>query len=57
MAGSLVKNNNPAKPNEMRVKEPPSAPPHHAYGEGGPEKQSGREGPDTMPARRGRKED
>lgn len=37
------------KPNEMKVPEPPTSPPHHAYGEGGPEKQSGREGPDKLP--------
>ena len=54
MSGGLVKNNNPTKKDEMI----PRVSQHkHAYGEGGPEKQSGREGPDTMPGRKGRKED
>jgi hypothetical protein len=43
-----------AKKDEMKVKDPPTSPPHHAYGEGGPEKQSGSEGPDHLPGRKGK---
>lgn len=54
MAGTLSKVSGPAKPNEMRVKDPPNRDwQESACGQHGPEKQSGYEGPDTDPRKKG----
>lgn len=52
MAGTVVVNRNRPKDDEMMIKVSKH---EHAYGEGGPEKNSGVEGPDTMPGRKGGK--
>lgn len=51
MAGSVRVGNGKALKDEMRIKVKDH---DHYRGEGGPEKQSGREGPDKLPGRKER---
>lgn len=50
MAGTVVVNRNRPDKDEMMIKVSKH---EHSQGEGGPEKNSGKEGPDTMPGRKG----